>query len=111
MPDRHRQGGARLYVRCRRRSNNLCDPTEQLPLIQAFSSSSGDGADKRTRAWQVLEELPKDFLLTGGVHFKVVSWNNPGRRFLAVIGASRIGKSPLGNAGSDDAPGGAEQIR
>jgi hypothetical protein len=82
-----------------------------VSLIHVFLSSPGDVADERIETEQVLEELPKDLLPDGRITFEAESWDDFGCRFLAVVGASGIGKPPLVNDGPDDALGGAGQIR
>ena len=83
----------------------------QVSLILVFLSSRSDVADERIEARQVPNELPEDFLPDGCITCDAESWYDFGCRFLAVVGASGIGKPPLVNAGPADAPAVAEQIR
>lgn len=55
--------------------------------------------------------LPKEFLPDRCITSDAGSWYDFGCRFLAVVGASGIGKPPLVNAGPHDAPAVAGQIR
>lgn len=82
-------------------------PIEKAPLIRVFLCSSVAGAKEPTRAREVVEGLPKDLLLACGIHFNVVIWDDPGRRFLAVVGALGTSKSSPVDASADDALGGA----
>ena len=76
------------------------------PTTRLFLSSPSDVTNEYELARQVLEKLPKDSLLACDIRFNVVSWNDPGRRFLAAVDTARFGNSSRVIAGWEDAPGG-----